>query len=478
MANQNNEAYQQLGYLKDITVSLSNIDRTKTVDITLQMLSMVIYEDIFANTLYGTIEVDDSIGLMNGLRGTPAFFPIVGEEFIDVSYEVAGRPPVGLTFCVYNIEQISNSDNFKNRKYLLKFASEEHLTDAKTLVQKSYKSQITDMATDIFTSYLKTQKVLDIQNTMGQQALIIPRLSPFESLNFLAKRSVDSDKFKSASFVCFENTVGFHFCDIETLIKKGFEQKKVAEANTDTKNYYNYFIKNPNITESQGDAFKTVITFEIKSRFDTVEKLKRGYFESDTLVYDYVNHQITDTRFKFKDTANTSLTVGAYPENSATFIDSSTSTANNELYVKKFMIAKDTSAADTFLENIHGSRAAYMTRLSQNMTTIETYGDPVIKAGDVINVKYPEIIGTTKKAEDDYYLNGEFLIGTIQHKFTTRAYLTKMDIYKNGYNNKILDTEDSTSIDALKSNKDSLISQQNVSLTTNEIISPFVKIFK
>jgi len=492
MANQNNETYEQLGYLKNITVKLLNVDKTKVIDITLQMLNMEIYEDIFSNTLYGLINVDDSIGLMNGIPGgsqTNIHFPIVGEEFLDITYEIVGRPAVKLLFSVYNIEEIINSDNFKNRKYKLKFASSEHIDDAKTLIQKSYKSPLSDMAKDIFTTFLKTKKTLDIEDTQGQQQIIIPRLSPFEALNFLAKRSLsNNDKKKSASYVCFENTAGFHFCDIETLIQNGFKQKDAAEKTKDDKNLYTYIIKNPNIAESQADAFKTVITFKIKNRFDTVEKLKRGYFESDTIVYDFINHQITPTRFKFKDTANSTLSVAPYPENSSDFIDKSTSTANNDVYVKKFMVAKDlsTGTPDTFLENIYANKAAYMTRLNQNMTTIETYGDPKIKAGDVVTVRYPEIVGTTLKKGDsnDKYLNGEFLIGTIQHRFTPRAYVTSMDLYKNGYNEKVVQSETnkgifgSDSAQDMKSDRNKLINQANQEDTINTIVSPLVKIFK
>ena len=178
MATQNNEAYKELGSLKNFSVYLLNTDKTKTIDITLQMLALTIYEDIFSPTLYGTITISDSVGLMNGVKGSGnVYFPIVGEEFLAVNYEVAGKPDVTLGFQVYKIEGIENEPNFKNRKYQLHFASVEHFTDATTLVQKSYKSALNDVANDIFTSYLKTNKKLDIQPTRGQQNIIIPKIN-------------------------------------------------------------------------------------------------------------------------------------------------------------------------------------------------------------------------------------------------------------------------------------------------------------
>ena len=450
MAVQNNEAYKELGSLKNFSVFLLNTDRTKSIDITLQMLSMTMYEDIFSPTLYGIISVTDSIGLMNGVKGSKnLYFPIVGEEFLVVNYEVAGKPDVTLGFQVYKIEGIENEPNFKNRKYQLHFVSVEHFKDATTLIQKSYKSTLSDVANDVFTSYLKTAKKLDIQSTKGQQNIIIPRLTPFESLDLIAKRSVPATGTIVSAYICFETTDGtFHFKNLEQVIVDGYDK---YNANNDL---YTYYIKNPSITDNQGDTFKTVISFKLKNKFDTIEKLKKGYFESSTIVYDFVNHIFTESRFRFKDTQKDTTALAIYPENSTAFIDKVTSptvntsgtnvssAANTDVYVKKFFTAKDSTLPDTWFEQVYGSKAGYLTRLAQNMTTIEVYGDPQIMAGDVINLHYPEITGlTATQDEGDLFLSGKFLVATIQHKFTKNAYVATMDLYKSGYESEVKETE-------------------------------------
>ena len=450
MAVQNTESYQELGSLKSFSVYLLNTDKTKAIDITNQMLSLSLYEDIFAPTLYGIISITDSIGLMNGVKGTGnVFFPIVGEEYLAFTYEIAGKPAVTFGFQVYKIEGIENEPNFKNRKYQLHFASVEHFTDATTLVQKSYKSAISDIANNIFTTYLKTNKTLDIQATNGQQNLIIPRLTPFEALDMLARRSVPQIGGIVSAYLCYETTDNtFHFKNIEQILVDG--EKKYQANNA----LYTYYIKNPNVVDNQGDAFKTVISFKLKNKFDTIEKLKKGYFESSTIVYDFVNHVFKETRFRFKDAQNTTTTLAQYPENSTAFIDKVTSpstntsgtntssAANTDVYVKKFLVAKDSTLPDTWFEQVYGSKSGYMTRLGQNMTTIEVYGDSEIHAGDVINLSYPEILGMTgPKDPGDRFLSGKFLIGTIQHKFTKNAYVATMDLYKSGYESEVKETE-------------------------------------
>jgi len=487
MAVQNNEAYKELGSLKNFSVFLLNTDRTKTIDITLQMLAMTIYEDIFSPTLYGTITITDSIGLMNGVKGSGnVYFPIVGEEFLAVNYEVAGKPDVTLGFQIYKIEGIENEPNFKNRKYQLHFASVEHFKDATTLIQKSYKSAINDIASDIFTSYLKTNKTLDIQPTRGQQNIIIPRLTPFETLEMLARRSVDQADNKIAAFLCFETTDGvFHFKNLEQIILDGHKKQ------TSNSSLYTYYIKNPNITDNQTDAFKTVISFKIKNKFDTIEKLKKGYFENSTIVYDFINHTFTETRFRFKDENKNTVSLANYPENSVAFIDKVTSpttntsgtntssAANTDVYVKKFMVAKDSTLPDTWFENVYGSKASYITRLAQNMTTMEVYGDPEIRAGDVINLHYPEIIGLTNPPDKDLFLSGNFLIATIQHKFTKNAYVATMDLYKSGYESEVKETEQrtNTNINSLTSDINKL-SQVQLAKQIDLALTPSIKVIK
>ena len=450
MAVQNTEAYKELGSLKNFSVYLLNTDRTKVIDITNQTLLLSLYEDIFAPTLYGTITISDSVGLMNGVKGSSnVYFPIVGEEFLAVNYEVVGKPAITLGFQVYKIEGIENEPNFKNRKYQLHFASVEHFTDATTLVQKSYKSAISDIANNIFTTYLKTNKTLDIQDTNGQQNIIIPRLTPFEALDMLARRSVPKTGTIVSAYLCYETTdQTFHFKNIEQILVDSYKKYDANNA------LYSYYIKNPNVSDNQGDVFKTVISFKLKNKFDTIEKLKKGYFESSTIVYDFVNHTFNETRFRFKDVQKNTTTLAVYPENSTAFIDKVTSpstntsgtntssAANTDVYVKKFLVAKDSTLPDTWFEQVYGSKSGYMTRLGQNMTTIEVYGDPEIKAGDVINLAYPEITGLTgPKDPGDAFLSGKFLIGTIQHKFTKNAYVATMDLYKSGYESEVKETE-------------------------------------
>jgi len=115
--------YSGLGSLKTFQAVLKNVDSSISVDITRQVIDFSIYEDIFSPTLYGDITIKDATNLLNGepQLGNTIVFPIVGEEYIEVTYSIAGQDDVFRRFAVYAIKNITFDANLKVRNYILQF---------------------------------------------------------------------------------------------------------------------------------------------------------------------------------------------------------------------------------------------------------------------------------------------------------------------------------------------------------------------
>lgn len=497
-------SYSGLGTLKagSFQATLINVDGTRKFNISSLVNNVSIYEDIFSTTVWGVISITDGVNLMNGFNGfvdgtTSKSFPIVGEEFIEIQYQVNGFDSVFRRFAVNSIKNIVINAARTSRDYVIEFCSEEHLIDATSLVQKSFKNEpISDMVQKIAVDYLKIDKELpngkrkkniDIQPTRGQQNIVIPRLTPLETMNFLARRSIADIAFESGTYVFFENKDGFNFCDIEYLIRRG--KKKIYKAresnNKDEINRYDYTYDNPSLVKptsgtNEDSKFKNIISLTQKHKFDTIEKLKRGYFESEVLVYDFLLRKATPYTFKFADKYTNFNTLGAagesvsepsYPENSLDFIKSVTQdpeTPATKLlgifdlkkddppgkHSKVFLIAKDSLQPDTFLEEIYANRNSYMTRLAQNMFTCDVYGDPSLTAGDVITINLPDIMGTsesTKSQNTDYFLSGYFMISAIHHKLNPESYACTYDLFKNGFSSPVITTDNTETPDGASS---------------------------
>lgn len=471
-----NGMYRGLGYLNSFSAILKNVDNSKAIDISSLVVDVSIFEDIFAKTIYGNVRIKDGINLMNSVP--PVNFPIVGEEYIEFTYRTAvDEPPVFRRFAVYAIKEIKINKQLNVRNYTIEFCSEEHLFDSTVNIQKSYQEQISEIVKDILITYFKVdeeipngkrKKAYDIQPTKGTQHLIIPNLNPLDALEFLSKRSIAEKLFKSASYLFFENKDGFNFCDIEYLIQRG--KKRIKE----NKERYQYYYQDSNIQsgpETEKKNFKTILSMNQKNKFDTIEKIKRGYFESDVIVYDFINKKIKQNSFKFVDnykdlntlgaSQNNSVSEASYPENSLDFMKTVTQEPKSGVakvlgifglnrdvsthkHRKLFYIPKDLAPGfpDTFLDEIYPNRASYMTRLAQNMFTVEMYGDPNITAGDVIIIDLPEIDGTNpENRKYDRFLSGYFLVSTINHKITPDTYYATVDLFKNGFSNPVITTD-------------------------------------
>lgn len=451
------------GQLTSLSLILKNYDGSKQQDITQIMQSLSITEDIFKPTLYGSIEILDAIGLLEGEPDNPSNdqrFMILGEEFIELAY-VINEVTTSLRFAIYKITDLVYHNNNTSKSYVLHFASEEHLLDAAAIVQKSYNGTNSDNITSLCNEFLKINTTLPNgkrikklnrnQPTKGLQRGIIPSLSPLNACQFFARRSIADQTFESASYLFFENMDGYNFCDVEYLIKTGMEKRATAASNnsSNTADPFQYYFEKPTIKVDASREAKTFIRMQHKSYFDTIEKLKKGMFESEVVIYDFINHRTVNNRFKFLDnddkTNNKALTLGnlqgkSYPENSIDFMQDYTSKDDNEnKFFRKFYMVKDmaVTAQDTFMEQILPARASYFTRLAQNCFTVDGYGDPNIKAGDVIAVNIPNSSAHPTDKNKNAYIADFYIVGTINHNFTQNTYLTKMDIFKNAFDAQV-----------------------------------------
>jgi hypothetical protein len=138
----------------------------------------------------------------------------------------------------------------------------------------------------------------------------------------------------------------------------------------------------------------------------------------------------------------------SFPENSVTFMNKVVSKLEDNSdakYNKFFFIPKDNSSTtnDTYLDQIYPARASYLTRLAQNMFTIDTFGNPRINAGDVIYINIPSGEGREPESyPDNRFISGFYLVCTINHIFTQTTYQAKMDIYKNAFSEKVESTDE------------------------------------
>ena len=63
-----------------------------------------IYENLFSNYLTGYLVMLDNIGFLER-------FPIIGEEFVELSFRTPEQKKLTYTFAVYKVENVQNASN-------------------------------------------------------------------------------------------------------------------------------------------------------------------------------------------------------------------------------------------------------------------------------------------------------------------------------------------------------------------------------
>ena len=210
--------------------------------------------------------------------------PLVGEEEIELTYEDFYGESATQKFFLYAIEDIkpASSTNDRMMKYTVRFCSIQKLQGDQRSIRKSYNNtKISDIASDIYETFMLTgnkdyDKEIEIEETDGEQSLVIPNLRSDAAMQFLSRRAY-SNKNKTSLYRFFETREKYYFCTPEYLVEKYGE----IDAETDAEINPLYFIYNTvedNTGTGQRIAQQSVNDFSYGTKVDTFRDMKEGMY--------------------------------------------------------------------------------------------------------------------------------------------------------------------------------------------------------
>ena len=192
------------------------------VDVLNIMTELNIYESIYKSAVTGTIVLADATNQIarmsiQGLERIAFHLKTPGvtygkEDVVDASEET-GEP-----FHVYKItdrKQVTPG----MITYTLHFASREFMRNTRTKVSQAYDGKYDQAVRDIMSDkeYLDSRKKLYYESTGNQNKIVIPNLSPFEAIDYIAKRSIP-EKSEGVGYYFYETTSGYYFRSWESMI--------------------------------------------------------------------------------------------------------------------------------------------------------------------------------------------------------------------------------------------------------------------
>lgn len=378
----------------------------QTIDLIPFMVELNIYEDIFSPTMSGTIVIGDALDLISNYK-------LHGNEFLNLVVDKPGLDkPITKIFRVYKISDrefgTASLQNFK-----LHFCSEELILSTQTVISKSYKGMTVDkMVDDILKNKLKVspEKMKGLFTpTEGIFDIIIPKMQPFEAIQWLTSRSYSST---DSLYLFFENRDGFNFVSYENLLAQPVYQR-----------YY----KSPKIKVDPKQNIDSINFLKIVQDFDIIAANRYGAYSAQLLTFDFVNRQ-----FKSKSIASTQnklLNDNIPVNNSKNRLNSTLSESFDSLL--KFYPSTDSNplANPTHPENWLPQKATKLAQLSTFKIVMTIPGDVLVKAGMCVEIELPKATPQNDTgSEIDNMRSGKYLVSAVHHVFMNDIMSTVVEL--------------------------------------------------
>ena len=449
MANaQKNAGFYTLKSVKIKPLLDENLNRDATnssmpeyVEMTYAIVDWGLEESLDSPFISGYAVIHESDNVLESV-------PLLGEEEITITYEDFYGESRSYKLFLYAIEDIGPESSINDRmmKYTIRFCSVQKLQGDQRSIRKSYsKTKISDMVEDIYNTFMLTgnkdyDKEIEIEETDGEQSLVIPDLRADAAMQFLSRRAY-SQKNNSSLYRFFETREKYFFCTPEYLIEKYgmFEGKTEEELNRFN---FMYNTLEDNTGPGQRIAQQSVNNVQYGNKVDTFQDMKKGTYRRTVTELDPITRTRIQRDYDYTDEYQSK----EMPEkvkltHTQTFLDRymSTSTQPEEYLLVDFpQIGQAKGQQDmlkpyqNFYEN-YTSKPVVNYHLFKNALTMEINGRIDLYPGMIILLQLYKFSNTLSgNREIDKERSGKYLVTDIVHSFSGNKYTQALSLTKGG----------------------------------------------
>lgn len=389
--------------------------RGETADIFQIASNIHIYEDLFANTLSGSIDLLDASGFASS-------FPIIGQETLDIKFDTVGSEPKLLRFVVYKITRDQLTQNADNVR--LYFVSLESYISLSTVISKSFKGSTSDIAKVVFENYIGTARSFNIEPSKFQTQIISPKWNPIYLLNWLAARSIPANG-SMPSYFFYENFNGFNFESLESKFNREpvytwKKQQPFANAGED-RIVYNT---------------ATIEHYKLLEGFDFLSAQSNGMMSSEVYIVDAISNSFRKHSFNYIDEFNNSKHLNRNPASSK-----NTSFGYKHNTTGQTRIIHDHSNMFNGLDDTNKytdwvlSRSSFIQQMNSQRLMLQVAGQGIVTLGDVVSVQIP--LPTNNEIGHnllDPVLSGKYIITAIHHTMDVTSHRMDVEVSKESIN--------------------------------------------
>lgn len=392
-----------------------NLGKGRAIDLIPMVTSIDLYEDIFQNTMSGTLLLTESMGL-------PEIVPMIGEELISLKFSRVGEPVYENIFLVTKLSERSFPRE-ETQVYQLHFVTPEFMSSISTRLSRAFKKKTATAAIrEILEKDMKLKRPAsdyDFEESKPELTVVLPRMSPFDAVNFFAARA--QSPTNQANYFFWQTLSGFHFRSLSSLM----DSDKVQPITTVRLSPGNIFPYSQAANEVRPEEMY------VPQHFDTLFDTHNGLFRSKTIGVDPLARQFIEYDHNYVEDFGKRKHLNPFP----LYTRSHANTVSQDVKVylvagdipssqNAFMKGKDPSLIATQIEKTVDVRQRQLTELAHGRVIIKCPGFTFVEAGKVIDVRLP----STRMAQGVYsahqkvpvgadkYHSGRYLITACRHQ--------------------------------------------------------------
>lgn len=411
-----------------------------------------IYEDIFSPVTTGQIEIIDSVGML-------AAYQFHGNEYLTISFNRPGEnepdKKYERSFRIFKVSDRTPGSGL-DQKYVMHFCSEEQIFSNSQTLSRSYRGKIiSEYVTAICKQDLKIQRIGEIEKTIGIQDIIIPRMTPLQSLNLLAANSFNDIE---SPYLFFENRIGFNFVSLSTLFNLApittltYSTAKMTRTTEEAAYQNSTEIATFNVAKSF-DIWAATKNLTFAGRLFTLDILRQKYVKQDYNLKKVNENNFIDKGNMIINNAKNRNEKPLYEEYESNICYSIT---NHNQSNAPYLLSKAYRVTDTNVENTLMQRQALLNNLkSVVIDSCAVAGNPDFSVGFTVHVVMPAFSPNEEdKRNIDPYLSGKYLITAVRHNITKSGGLqTFLSLAKNSYYSPLNNVDSATPLYKVTRNK-------------------------
>ena len=401
------------------------------VDLSKSAMEVNLFEDVFKNSMSGSILTYDTENLIMNM-------PVIGQEFVTLRLKTPTlqdnpRESIDFTdhaFCAYKIglrQDLSKGSQI----FEIHLTSPEMLRNSRLRVSKSYTGTASETVEKILRDslYINTKKDLFIEKTAGIRKVVAPNIHPYDLIRNLTTEAISAVN-GSPHFLFYENARGIYFRSIQSIYALGtmgdYHDGNAGDfLNTETVG-----------TKSVLEDSKRVIKFAVGNNNDMLANITGGMLGSKIITHDIYNKNYETKEYKYFENFKTHDRIDKNPIYNNTLIDDNdntvgdfpdarihlhpTSTTTDSLDAQHYETETSTYpyTSNRIKDSLLQRQARFMELNKAISITLQVIGYTTMSAGQMIQF-YKQIKGNVHGGEKiDKFYSGKYLITKLRHHFS------------------------------------------------------------